>query len=139
MLELKIAKLLLITLKQNGELIHSKMFFFWGKKKVLEQKGVNNDDSQLFCMLHRILSQSINIFNYKMLIEDKQLEIACNRKNYGNEQRKKEVPVWTLSKFIEARTEFCTNKRSSSKDIALYTEFYSCINSIVVSSLSIKL
>jgi hypothetical protein len=73
-----------------------------------------------------------------MLIEDKILEIACNKKNYGNEQRKKEVPVWTLSKFIEARTEFCANDGDNNKNIALYTEFYSCITSIVTSALSIN-
>jgi hypothetical protein len=73
-----------------------------------------------------------------MLIEDKQLEIVSNRKNYGNKQRKKEVPVWTLSKFIEMRSEFCTNEGESKKNIALYTEFYSCITSIVLGALSIN-
>jgi hypothetical protein len=74
-----------------------------------------------------------------MTIEAKQLEMIRNRKNYGNEQKTEDLPVWTLSKFIEMRAEFCTDIVNSKKSIALYTELYSCITSFVVNSVNPKL
>lgn len=73
MLEEKIAILLLQTKKNDGVFGNSKIFFSKAHQNYLNKTGINKEDERRFCLLHKMLSQSINIFNLKMLIDSKQL------------------------------------------------------------------